>query len=124
MVYVLRRPASKAVLHDSRALGECRAYIDPLQNEQFGLPHLHILHSSPLKRARAKKKSLGVLMAVLPGSRLSSVAYVLREIGARPLMGRTVRTSDLRVLGECRAYMDSLHNEQFCLPHLHILQST
>ena len=46
MVYVLRRPASKAVLHDSRALGECRAYIDSLQNEQFILPHLHILQKN------------------------------------------------------------------------------
>ena len=36
------------------------------------------------------------------------------------LTGRTVRISTLRALGECRAYTDSLHNEQFCLPHLHI----
>ena len=106
-----------------RALGECRAYTDSLHNEQFCLHHLHILHSSPLRRARVKKKSLGVLMAVIPGSRLSSVAYALREIGARPLMGCTIRTSDLRALGECRAYTDSLHNEQFRLPHLHILQT-
>ena len=38
------------------------------------------------------------------------------------LTGRTVRTSTLRALGKCRAYTDSLHNEQFCLPHLLILQ--
>ena len=31
------------------------------------------------------------------------------------------RTYDLRALGECRAYIDSLQNEQFILPHLHIL---
>ena len=72
-----------------RALGECRAYIDSLQNEQFFLPHLHILHSSPLRRS--EWDSLGVLMAVLQGSRMSSVAYALQEIGARPLTGRTIR---------------------------------
>ena len=52
-----------------RALGECRAYIDSLQNEQFCLPHLHILHSSPLRRARVNERDLGVLMAVFPGVR-------------------------------------------------------
>ena len=76
---------------DLRALGKCRAYTDSLHNEQFCLPHLNILHSSPLRRARVKKKSLGVLMAVLPGSRLSSVASALRDIGARPLMGCAIR---------------------------------
>ena len=104
-----------------RALGKCRAYTDSLHNEQFYLPHFHILHSSPLRKSESEWDSLGVLMAVLPGSRLSSVAYVLRE-KAPGRWGRTIRISDLRALGECRAYTDSLHNEQFYLPHLHILQ--
>ena len=40
-------------------------------------------------------------------------------LGARPRILTT-----LRALGECRAYTDSLQNEQFILPHLHILQWT
>ena len=43
-MYVIRRPAAESRTTDLRALGECRVYMDSLQNEQFCLPHLHILH--------------------------------------------------------------------------------
>ena len=43
-----KAPGLEGRTNDSRALGECRAYMDSLQNGQFILPHLHILHSSPL----------------------------------------------------------------------------
>ena len=122
VVYALRRPVSKAVLTIRVLQASCLAYTDSLQNEQFILSHLHILHSSPLRRSRVPELSYPALTCT-QGGRLSSipdsspnVVYALR----RPV-SKVVLT--IRVLqASCRAYADSLQNEQFILSHLHILQ--
>ena len=71
-MYLLRRPASKAVLTIRELSASYRAYTNSLHNEQFILPHLHILHSSPLRRARVPELSYPALTCA-QGGRLSSV---------------------------------------------------
>ena len=72
-MYALRRPASKAVLTIRELYASCRAYTDSLQNEQFILPHLHILHSSPLRRARVPELGYPALTCA-QGGRLTRKA--------------------------------------------------
>ena len=75
--------------------------IDSLQNEQFCLPHLHILHSSPLRRARVNERGTWVSWWLFSQGCVSSETHW----GARPLMeGRPTWLSSVRLVANYVVY--------------------